>query len=304
MIITRTASAIAIVLASLSGVIGSEVRASEDSLARAKDLYASAAYDEALALLNQFNDSSPSEAVEVDQYRAFCLLALGRRDDASKVIQQIVEADPSFQPSETQASPRLQAAFRDVRRRVLPSIVRQSYADGKAAFERKEFDLAVRRFDSVISLLNDPDIVGPDELKDLRTLSTGFRDLMKTSTAPVATPTTAAAPVVVNSPSQPASDESVYGPEDADVVPPVAISQALPPWQRTNHETLAYEATLILVIDQTGRVTSMNVTGTLQPSYYSLLRDAVNQWKFQPATKNGAPVKFRKIVAVRLKPWR
>jgi tetratricopeptide (TPR) repeat protein len=302
MTITRTASAIAIVLA-LSSVVGSEVRASDDSLARAKDLYASAAYDEALALLNQFNDSSPSEAVEVDQYRAFCLLALGRRDDAGKVIQQIVEADPSFQPSETQASPRLQEAFRDVRRRVLPSIVRQSYADGKAAFERKEFELAIRRFDNVISLLNDPDIVGRDELKDLRTLSTGFRDLITTSNEPVATPATVAAPIVVNPPSKPESDDSVYGPEDADVVPPVTISQALPAWQRTNHETQAYEATLILVIDQTGRVTSVNMTGTLQPSYSSLLRDAVNQWKFQPATKNGVPVKFRKILAIRLKPW-
>jgi hypothetical protein len=127
---------------------------------------------------------------------------------------------------------------------------------------------------------------------------------MKTSSASVATSTTVAAPVVVNSPSKPASDESVYGPEDPDVVPPVAISQGLPPWQRTDHETLAYEATLIFVIDQTGRVTSMNVTGTLQPSYYSRLRDAVNQWKFQPATKNGVPVKFRKILAIRLKPWK
>lgn len=237
---------------------------------------------------------------------AFCLLALGRRDDAGKVIQQIVEADPSFQPSETQASPRLQEAFRDVRRRVLPSIVRQSYADGKAAFERKEFELATRRFDDVISLLNDPDIVGRDELKDLRTLSTGFRDLIKTSSESVATPATAAAaaPVVVNSPSTPPSDDSVYGPEDPGVVPPVAISQALPPWQRTTRETLAYEATLIVVIDETGRVTSVNMTGTLQPSYYSRLRDAVNQWKFQPATKNGVPVKFRKILVIRLQPWK
>lgn len=304
MTITRTASAIAIVLASWSGVLGLRVGASEDSLTRAKDLYASADYDEALVLLNQFRNTSPDEGVEVDQYRAFCLLALGRSDEARRVIQQIVEADPTFQPSDTQASPRLQQAFREVRRRVLPSIARQSYADAKAAFERKEFDLAKRRFDSVISLLDDPDVAGPDELKDLRTLSTGFRDLMNTSTAPpVTTPPVAAPAVAANSKREPPPDESIYGPDDPDVVPPFAISQALPPWRRTSGETQTYEAAVALVIDQTGSVTSMSLQGTLQQAYYSLLRDAASQWKYQPATKNGVPVKFRKIVVVRLRPW-
>jgi hypothetical protein len=33
-----------------------------------------------------------------------------------------------------------------------------------------------------------------------------------------------------------------------------------------------------------------------------LLRRAASQWKFRPAMRNGRPVEFRKIVAVRLTP--
>ena len=64
-------------------------------------------------------------------YRAFCLMALGRGDEARKVIQQIVEVNPSYQPSQAQMSPRLVETFRDVRRRVLPTIVRQSVRRGQ-----------------------------------------------------------------------------------------------------------------------------------------------------------------------------
>src|SRR3954462_2066377 len=103
--------------------------ADQDALGRAKALYTSAAYDEALALLSQLDQPSPADAVEANQYRAFCLLALGRSDDARRVIQDLVEANPAYQPPDAQMSPRLQAAFRGVRRGVLPSIVRRSYAE-------------------------------------------------------------------------------------------------------------------------------------------------------------------------------
>ena len=295
MTITRMASAVAVVLVLYSNV------SAQDALARAKDLYASAAYDEALALLNQYNGSS-NNIVEVDQYRAFCLLALGRSDDARKVIQQIVETSPSFRPSEAQASPRLQQTFQDVRRRVLPSIVRQSYADGKAACERKDFDLAMRRFDSVIALLNDPDIGGPDELKDLQTLSSGFQDLIRTSKAQAAAPPAvlAAASPVREAPAA----EEIYGLDDPAVVAPTPISQVMPPWNSSTNEKRSYQGRLIVVIDEKGDVTSVSLAGVLPSPYGAMLKRAASQWKFRPATKNGAAVKFQKIVSVVLNPGR
>jgi hypothetical protein len=302
MTITRTASAIAIVLASWSGMLGLRVGASEDSLTRAK-ICASADYDQALVLLNQFRNTSPDEgskSISIERsVSSRSDEAMRRARSFNRSLRRI--GVPTVGYSSIAAS---STGISRGSATCAPSIARQSYADAKAAFERKEFELAKRRFDSVISLLDDPDVAGPDELKDLRTLSTGFRDLMNTSTAPpVPTPPVAAPPVAANSKREPPPDESIYGSDDPDVVPPLVISQGLPPWRRTSGETLTYEAALALVIDQTGSVTSMSLQGTLQPGYYSLLRDAASQWKYQPATKNGVPVKFRKIVVIRLRPW-
>ena len=114
MIVNRVARRFTVALASAFLVAASDV-ADQDALTRAKDLYASAAYDDALAVLDQLKlDSSSPDVVEAGQYRAFCLLALGRSDEGRKAIAGIVEADPLFQPAETQMSPRLVTVFRDV----------------------------------------------------------------------------------------------------------------------------------------------------------------------------------------------
>jgi hypothetical protein len=318
MSITRTASVVGLVLASWSIAVVPPA-AAQDTLARARDLYTSAAYDEALELLERVDrpSVSASDEAEVDQYRAFCLLALGRSDDARKVIQQIVEANPSFQPSEAQASPRLVEAFRDVRRRVLPTVVRQTYTEAKAAFDRKDLDLAASRFESVVGWLDDADVVGATELADIRILSKGFLDLIKTTPKPLAAPVASAAgsangtsPSVTspNASSSAATDvpavRTIYGPNDTDVTPPVPISQVMPPWHPTRRETQTqlYEGALVLVIDETGAVISINSQGLLPAPYVATLRRAASGWKFQPAVRNGVPVKYLKLVGIRLNP--
>jgi hypothetical protein len=308
MTITRTAPLVAIVLASWSTVMARPA-AAQDTLARVKDLYTSAAYDEALALLDEVERPSPSEVVEVDQYRAFCLLALGRSDDARKVIQQIVETNPSFQPSDAQMSPRLQEAFREVRRRVLPSIVRKTYVDAKAAFDRKELDSARGRFTTVVSLLDDADLAGATELADLRVLSKGFLDLIGSSAPPPAPAATSApaangAAAATRTPATdaPATPRSIFGPADTDVTPPVVITQVMPTWQPSRLETQPYEATMVLIIDEAGSVESIRIEGQLQAAYTANLRRAAASWKYQPAMRNGKPVKYRKLVGIKLSP--
>ena len=185
MIVNRVARRFATALA--SGFLVASHVAGQDALTRAKDLYASAAYDDALAVLDQLKlDSSSPDVVEAGQYRAFCLLALGRSDEGRKAIAGIVEADPLFQPAETQMSPRLVTVFRDVRKQLLPRIVQQSYAEAKAAFDRKELEAAAIAFDRVLLLLNDPDLPVSSGTTDLRMLAAGFRDLSKVAPPPPA----------------------------------------------------------------------------------------------------------------------
>ncbi len=176
----------------------------QDSLATARQLYASASYDEALAMLDRLKSggaSDPAAASLIEQYRAFCLLAVGHQPDAERAMESLVAGDPTFRPDDA-ISPRLQSVFRDVRKRTLPGVVRQRYASAKASFDEKAYQAAADQFDAVLKLLEAPDIVAADPaLADLRTVAVGFRDLARAAAAPPAASAAAAAPAAAPGPS-------------------------------------------------------------------------------------------------------
>src|SRR5436190_22106597 len=154
----------------------------QDVVATARDLYASAAYEDALAVLNRAPEASrpADEARAMSQYRVFCLLALGRTSEAERAMETMILRDPTYQPAAGDVSPRVRAAFNDVRRRVLPGIIQQTYAQAKTAFDRKEFETAAAGFGHVLDVMSDPDLTalyGQPPFSDLRTLAGGFRDL-------------------------------------------------------------------------------------------------------------------------------
>src|SRR5262245_3698256 len=83
-----------IVLALLIAALVSIPMRADDSLTAARDLYAAAEYEDALALLNKLQpgDHEPNERRDIEQYRAYCLLALGRSADAEQAIPAVVTA--------------------------------------------------------------------------------------------------------------------------------------------------------------------------------------------------------------------
>src|SRR3954470_22141368 len=133
---------------------------SRDPLGAARDLYASARYDEALAVLNDLRPTEApgagSDTKSIEQYRSLCLLALGRGSEAETAIAAVITADPGYQPGDAEASPRFRATFSDVRKRLLPDIAARRYAEAKATFDRKEYIRATDQFRQVMSLLDDP----------------------------------------------------------------------------------------------------------------------------------------------------
>ena len=155
-------------------VLGATQAGAQDGdLTAARDLYASAAYDDALTMLNRLRSAEhpASQSRAIDQYRAFCLLALGRPADAEQAIEAVVAAEPMYQPGESDASPRIRSAFTLVRRRMLPSIIQQKYAQAKAAFDRKEWPAAADGFTQVLAALADQDVAAEAKqppLSDLR----------------------------------------------------------------------------------------------------------------------------------------
>src|SRR2546430_9764937 len=104
------------------------------------------------------SDQRPEDGRAIDQYRALCLLALGRTDEATSAIQAVVAALPSYHPSETEVSPRVRAAFREVRQLMLPAIIQQKYVEAKAALDQKNLAAASAGFKLVLELLTDSDL--------------------------------------------------------------------------------------------------------------------------------------------------
>src|SRR6476661_1616897 len=134
--------------------IGQVQGGGRDIVGTARDLYASARYDEALAVLND-SSVTVSDRKSIEQYRSLCLLALGRGTEAESAIAAVITADPTYQPGEAEASPRVRSAFSDVRRKLLPDLASARYADAKVLFDRKDYATAAQQFRQVLGLLND-----------------------------------------------------------------------------------------------------------------------------------------------------
>jgi tetratricopeptide (TPR) repeat protein len=115
-------------------------------------------------------------------------------------------------------------------------------------------------------------------------------------TAPAAVSPTAATAIK-------AAPVALYTLLDVDVTPPVATAQRLPPWRfhsGVGERTLTGQ--LELVIDEKGVVESVQLAEPIWPAYDALLIRAARSWRYQPATKDGKPVKFRRVLDISVDP--
>ena len=291
----RTLIAGLIVVAAILLAHPSAAQPAANPLAAARDLYASARYDEALAVLNGIRPAESTDRKSVEQYRSLCLLALGRGEEAEGAIAAVVTEDPLYQPSEADASPRVRAAFTEVRQRLLPELVSSRYAEAKASFDRKDFGLAEQQFRHVASLLDDPQMAG--RMSDLRVLVSGFLDLSARAAAPPE-PKPAVAPVPAPAPALRATPGRIYLAEDDGVSVAVPIKQEVPRVPNAITTQARDRGLLELVVDEQGRVVSVMVRISVHPLYDTLLVSAARDWKYLPATFGGQPVKFRKMVQI------
>jgi hypothetical protein len=283
--------------------------AADNTLATARDLYAAAAYEDALVILNQLSEAThgPDEERAIQQYRAFCLLALGRTADAEQAIAAVVAVQPRYQPGEADVSPRVRTTFAEVRKRVLPTVIQQQYAIAKSSYDRKNYAEAAERFNYVLDVLNEPDVrpvAAQPPLSDLKVLAQGFRDLaVSASTPPPAlpkaeTPPPAAAVAAASPESAAPAAPRIYSSNDRGIVPPVPVRQVLPPFPSTTALPKQAQGVIEVVIDETGAVEQALMRVPLNAAYDRQALIAAKAWLYQPATMNGKPVKFRKAVQV------
>jgi TonB family protein len=271
--------------------------AAQDPLAAAKDLYASARYDEALTVLNTLRNGDAPAAVDlrsVEQYRSFCLIALGRSEEAEAAIAAVIASDPLYQPDESEVSPRVRTVFREVRQRLLPEIAVNAYATAKATFDRKEYAAAADQFRQVLEILSDRD--ADSEQADLRTLASGFLDLaVAAMTPPPAPPPVAPAPVP--EPAVPAPPR-VYTADDENVRAPTPVRQKMPSVPSTLTRSANSRGIVEVIVDEEGRVESATIRLSIHRVYDTMILDAAKDWRYRPATVAGKPVKYKKMIQV------
>jgi hypothetical protein len=289
-----------LVAASFAQSVLGQVPVGRDVVGTARDLYASARYDEALAVLNDLRPTDAagpaSDRKSIEQYRSLCLLALGRGTEAESAIAAVVTADPSYLPGEAEASPRVRAAFSDVRRRLLPELASARYGEARASFDRKDHALAVQQFRQTIVLLDDPDMGG--KLADLRTLSAGFLDLSIAAMAPPPAPKPQVA-AVPPAPAVPQPDPGrIYTMGDIDVTAPGIIRQDMPRLTPAMKTQAKDRGAIEVVIDELGRVAFAAVRASVHPMFDADLLSAARDWRYQPATMSGKPVKYRKMIQI------
>jgi len=279
----------------------------EESLAKARELYAAASYEDALAMLNVVDGASQTRAERqaMGLYRVLCLVALGRTPEAHAAIDAVIAQDPFQRPVLDDLPPKMRTAFTDARKRMLPAIVQKHYTEAKAAFDRGNFAGAAPAFRQVIDALADPDIAtaaAHAPLSDIRVLATGFHELSMKAIAPPPAPP---APVVVAAapPPPPARNFlKIYTATDADVTPPTVVRQSFPPFP--GKVTMAAAGIMEVVIDATGAVESATMAVPVHPQYDRMALDAARRWQYQPATVEGVPVKFLRRVQVTIAPPR
>lgn len=264
-------------------------RAADEPLADAKALYAAASFEEALAALGRL-DALGGAAPAALEYKALCLLALGRTAEAQAVTASLISGSPTYMPADKDLSPRYVTLFTETRRQLLPTIAKRLFAEARDHFHAKNQTQALGEFEVVLALAADPTWKDLPEAGDLRTLAAGFVDLAGSARPAAAPPeapkTTSIAPV-----SAPV------------LTPPIPIRQALPRWVPPDLASgrREYNGAVKIVIGADGRVSNATIQAATHPLYDSLVLQVARTWMYTPATRNGQPVEVEKVLTVHLK---
>ena len=283
-----------------------------DPLQEARELYATAAYDESLAALARLDD--PALADQIDEYRALCLIALHRDGDAGLTVERLVRRHPVALEHPADRSPKFVELYQAVWRRLVPELAVGAYDAAKASFEAKDYSAAARQFGAALELLRNATETA--SLRDLTRVAGEFRDLAeqrlaaippqpapepeRQATRQAADPSPAPTPVAALLPP-PASIAApfapiprVYDAADLDVTPPVAVEQAMPPWNPPWDYAArnTYNGRLQIVVGDDGAVKSAEILRQSFSVYDGLLLNAVKKWRYLPAQKRNQPVQY------------
>jgi hypothetical protein len=243
---------------------------------RARTLYLSANYEEALGILSGPRSAGSTEAA--DTYVALCLVGLNRMTEAEQVFERLLARNSNFQL--TDASPRVLSMVDGIRHRVLLQNLEARYAQARADYDAGRRKDAGAEFDQVVAASNNSALAADPRVDDLRRLATEYRHLAGLSSA-------AKAP-------QPEDTTRLFTRLDTDVHPPVALQRPMPDWNPPRELAWrSFRGVIELVVNEQGTVDDARMIERLAPFYDGPLLEAARSWRFKPAMQNGTAVRFR-----------
>jgi tetratricopeptide (TPR) repeat protein len=277
----------------------------QEPLTKAKALYDAANYEEALTVL------APVHEPEAQQYKALCMLALGRAQDATGAVDSLIAAAPTFEPSTDDVPPRFVSLVSDAKKRLLPGIARKTFNEARDQFKSGDRAEAVKKFDLVMTLASAAGFKDTSDAEDLRTLASGFIELARAT--PPARPEpkppapelrVADAPPAAAPPATTATAlrSSAPAPEPAmEVSQPVVVRQTIPAIPSGISGMSSPTASVRVEIGTDGRVVNASMQQTSHPLYDRLVLQATREWLYTPAMLNGRPVPSEKVVTIQLR---
>jgi len=288
----------------------------QEPLTKAKALYDAANYEDALTVLATVREP------EAQQYRALCMLALGRVKDASGEVDSLIASAPTFEPSAEDVTPRFVSLVSEAKKKLLPGIARKSFNEGRELFKSGDRAEALKKFDFVVTLASTAGFKDTSDAEDLRTIASGFIELARASAParpapttpvpapeppkvaeatpaapPVSTPAAARTPARATAPAPSATAPQA----PSDVSQPVAVRQTIPAIPSSISGQGSPTASVKVEIGTDGRVVNASMQKSAHPLYDRLVLQAAREWLYTPATINGRPVPSEKVVTIQLR---
>jgi TonB family protein len=266
-------------------VIGSSVALGagdpDAMIAKGKALYRSAAYDEALTVL------ASTESPEAMQYRALCLLAVGRTPEARAAVEWLIRHAPTFTP-ERDLPPRFISLFEDTRTDVLPDVVQVLFAAAREQFDARLYADARRGFGDVAALASDAALAHHPGLADLDAQAADYIRQIDAAVADTVAPGVGGAPTMPSAALR------------RTITAPIVLRQTLPPWPATAGPRAGAGGAVRILIGVNGRVRRASIERPINPQFDRDLLAAAQSWIYTPATMNGQPIDIEKIVEITL----
>ena len=297
-------------------------------LTAVRALYLAADYEGALRLLA--TTTADDDVTQVEEYRALCLLALNRRDEAERSVERIFATQPLYRVDRAEMPPRMVELVTHVRQRLHAVLARNLYGLARRNVEHREYAAAIAQLEEMLAIV---DAAGPEsELDDLRVLGEGFLSIARGQLA-AASRTTNASPIgsaglmttevysdflklaegqSLNARGQPTPADPdaplVVRPDiysDADrIQPPVPVQRDVPRWIPPDAAARqgTHRGRVALVVDQRGIVEVASIAESVHEAYDAALLEAARKWRYRPATRNGEAVRYRLETEVVLRP--